>query len=104
MVYLLCMANIVQITSLSGTPPYDIYVCDQTITYCYIVQTISGSSVSFTVPYPLESTTPIILKIIDSNDCEIIQLLSCGEIYGKQFEGFEVFLFQDTNIYLFEGP
>ena len=69
-----------------------------------MVQTISGSSVSFTVTYPLESTTPIILKIIDSNACEIIHLLSCNEIYVKQFEGFEVFLFQDTNIYLFEGP
>jgi hypothetical protein len=98
------MPNQITISGITGTPPYLVYVCDQTITYCYIVQTISGSSVSFTVPYSLESTTPIILKIIDSNDCEIIQLLSCGEIYGKQFEGFEIFLFQDTNIYLFEGP
>jgi len=98
------MPNIVQINNLSGASPFNIYVCDATITYCYMVQTISGSSVSFTVPYPLESTTPIILKIIDANNCEKIYLLSCQEIYGKEFEDFHVFLFQDASIYIYEGP
>jgi hypothetical protein len=100
------MSNIIQITSISGTPPYDIYVCDQTITYCYLV---SGSTfitppLTFIVPPPLDTSTPIILKIIDSLGCEKIFLLTCGEIYGKLFEGFEVFLFQDASIYLYEGP
>jgi len=100
------MSNIIQITSISGTPPYDIYVCDQTITYCYLV---SGSTfitppLTFIVPPPLDSTTPIILKVVDSNNCELIYLLSCGEIYVKEFEGFEVFLFQDANVFIFEGP
>jgi len=97
------MPNIVQITSISGTPPYDIYVCDQTISYCYFVANISGSSYTFNVPSPLDLTTPIIIKVIDSNNCEKINLLSCGEIYIKKFEGFEVFLFQDLNIYIYEG-
>ena len=98
------MPNIVQINSLSGTAPFDLYVCDQTISYCFFVASISGSQYTFNVPHPLDSTTPIILKVIDANNCEVIYLLSCGEIYGKEFEGFEVFLFQDANIYIFEGP
>jgi hypothetical protein len=98
------MPNIVQINSLSGTAPFDLYVCDQTISYCFFVASISGSPYTFNVPSPLDSTTPIILKVIDANNCEVIYLLSCGEIYVKEFEGFEVFLFQDANIYIFEGP
>lgn len=98
------MTNIVQINSLSGTSPFDLYVCDQTISYCFFVASISGSPYTFNVPPPLDSTTPIILKVIDANNCEVIYLLSCGEIYIKEFEGFEVFLFQDANVYIFEGP
>jgi hypothetical protein len=98
------MPNIVQINSLSGTAPFDLYVCDQTISYCFFVASISGSPYTFNVPPPLDSTTPIILKVIDANNCEVIYLLSCGEIYGKEFQGFEIFLFQDANVYIFEGP
>ena len=98
------MTNIVQINSLSGTAPFDLYVCDQTISYCFFVTSISGSPYTFNVPPPLDSTTPIILKVVDSNNCELIYLLSCGEIYVKEFEGFEVFLFQDANVFIFEGP
>ena len=98
------MPNIVQINSLSGTALFDLYVCDQTISYCFFVASISGSPYTFNVPPPLDSTTPIILKVIDSNNCEVIYLLSCGEIYGKEFEGFEIFLFQDANVFIFQGP
>ena len=98
------MPNIVQINSLSGTSPFDLYVCDQTISYCFFVASISGSPYTFNVPPPLDSTTPIILKVVDSNNCELIYLLSCGEIYVKEFEGFEVFLFQDANVFIFQGP
>ena len=98
------MANQIQINSISGTSPFDIYVCDVTISYCFFVSGITTTPYTFNVHPPLESITPIILKIIDANDCEKIFLLSCGEIYGKEFEGFEVFLFQDSSIFLFEGP
>lgn len=98
------MPNQVNIVSLSGTPPYNIYVCDATITYCFFVQTIVGAPYMFNVPSPLDSTTPIILKVIDFNNCENIYLLNCQEIYGKEFEDFHIFLFQDASIYLYEGP
>jgi len=91
------MPNQVNIVSLSGTPPFNIYVCDATITYCYFVQTIVGAPYIFNVPSPLDSTTPIILKVIDFNNCENIYLLNCQEIYGKEFEDFHIFLFQDAS-------
>jgi hypothetical protein len=98
------MPNTLVINSISGTSPYDIYVCDATITYCFFVSTITSAPYTFDIPFPLDATTPIILKIVDGNDCERIYTLSCEQLYGKQFEDFAVFLFQDAAIYVFEGP
>lgn len=97
------MPNFVQINNLTGSSPFLIEVCDQTITYCFSISAITTTVYTFQVPFPLEETTPIILKITDSNNCEKIYLLSCEEIYGKEFENLERFLFQDADIYLFEG-
>jgi hypothetical protein len=58
---------------------------------------------TFMVPPPLTNVTDIIVKIIDSIGCETWTYLSCGTYYGKEFEDFAIFLFQDANIYLFEG-
>ena len=71
------MPNSVTITYISGASPFTIYVCDQTITYCYFAQTIVGGPYSFNVPIPLQTADPIVLKIIDSNNCERIYLLYC---------------------------
>jgi hypothetical protein len=98
------MPNTLIINSISGTSPYDIYVCDATITYCFFVATITSAPFTFDIPFPLDTTTPIILKIVDGNNCERIYTLSCEQLYGKQFEDFAVFLFQDASIYVFEGP
>ena len=98
------MVNTLVITSITGTSPFDIYVCDATISYCFFVDTITSTPYTFNIPFPLDDTTPIILKIVDGNDCERIYLLSCEEIYGKQFEDFAIFLFQDASIYIYEGP
>jgi hypothetical protein len=101
------MPNIIQINSISGTSPYNVYVCDITLTSCFPV--FSGSvtivpPLQFIVPPPLDNVLSLILKIVDSLGCEKFILLSCGTLYGKQFEDFEVFMFQDDVIYLFEGP
>ncbi len=98
------MFNQITITSISGAAPYDIYVCDQTITYCYFVQTFTGGTLTFNVPPPLDQANPIVLQIFDANGCEMIMPLECQEIYGKEFEDFHIFLFQDASIYLYEGP
>lgn len=98
------MANILEINSISGTPPYNLSVCDATITYCFPVSAITSAPYTFAIPFPLDNTTPIILKIVDGNNCERIYTLVCQEIYGKEFQDFHVFLFQDAAIYLYEGP
>jgi hypothetical protein len=100
------MPNIIQLTSVSGLSPYDIYVCDITDTYCFLVYsaTTIPPLFSFIVPPPLDNVTSLLLKMVDMNGCENFILLSCGTYYGKEFENDEVFLFMDNIIYLFEGP
>jgi hypothetical protein len=100
------MPNYIQINSVTGTPPYTVSVCDQTYTYCYLVtgSTSLPTPYLFMVPAPLTDVTDIILQIVDSLGCTYFVALSCGEYYGKEFEDFHVFLFQDDSIFLFEGP
>lgn len=69
----------IEITGATGTPPYDVYICDTTLTYCYLIS--GGTTIPPTVEYTLsglfEGVTPIIIKIIDSQGCEFFQLYNC---------------------------
>jgi hypothetical protein len=71
--------QIIDITSLSGTAPYDVYICDSTLTYCFLV--LSGISTvpqSVELPSFLSGAKNIILKIIDSVGCEFFSLIPCS--------------------------
>jgi len=72
------MMQIIDITSLSGSAPYDIYVCDTTITYCFLVATaVTTVPQSLELPSFLYGAKEIIVKIIDSNQCEFFTPISC---------------------------
>ena len=96
--------NVLELTSVSGSNPYDIYVCDITNTYCFLV---SGSTIipplfSFIVPPPLDEVTELLLKIIDNNACEKFYYYSCFDQPIKQFQDLVIFNFMDGEIYQFE--
>ena len=70
--------QIIDITSLSGTSPYDIYVCDVTLTYCFLVLTgVSTVPQSVELPTFLSGTRNIVIKIVDSVGCEFFTTVSC---------------------------
>ena len=71
------MPNQITLTVLTGTPPYQVSVCDITNTYCYYAITFGGGTITFDSPAPLEYTTPILIKIIDSRNCESFQYYQC---------------------------
>jgi len=96
--------NVLELLSVSGSSPYDIYVCDITNTYCFLV---SGSTsipplFSFIVPPPLDGVTELLLKIIDSNACEKFYYYSCFNQPIKEFQDLVIFNFMDGEIYQFE--
>lgn len=98
------MAIQVIISGTTGTPPYEIQVCDIINTYCYPVTSgvVIPPSYTFFVPPPLDVTESFLLKIKDSNGCERLELLSCP-IINKMFEDGIFFLFEDGVEYIFEG-
>jgi hypothetical protein len=96
--------NVFSLISLSGSSPYNIYVCDITNTYCFLV---SGSTsipplISFVVPPPLDIVNEILLKIVDDNGCEKYYYYSCDDQPIKQFQDLSTFNFMDGEIYQFE--
>jgi len=99
------MANEITISSINGTPPYDIYACDITYTFCYL---ISGSTTippptAIIIPPPLDSVTELLLKIVDANGCEKFIKLECDQIIQKIYEDGVEFIFMDGDDYIFEG-
>ena len=73
------MPNEISLSATTGTPPYSVIVCDITLTYCYLLtgSTSLSATTSFDIPPPLDVADSIIVKIIDSNGCEIFAPYSC---------------------------
>lgn len=71
--------QVIEITGVTGTAPYDIYVCDITLSYCVLAQ--SGVTIppnfTYTLSYPLDGADSVIVKIIDSNNCEYFEIYNC---------------------------
>jgi len=63
----------IQINSISGTSPFDIYMCDIGLTQCVYLQTETSPTypIAITFPPTLEGATSFIIKIIDANGCEL---------------------------------
>ena len=66
------------ISGVTGNPPYDVFVCDTTNTYCYLV---SGgtyiTTYTFQVPPPLNNVGSLLVKLIDSTGCELFNFYEC---------------------------
>jgi hypothetical protein len=73
------MPHTIEITGATGTPPYSVYVCDSTFTYCYVVtgSTMIPPTFIFDVPSPLDVASSVIVKIVDANGCETFEPYSC---------------------------
>jgi hypothetical protein len=63
------MPTNVTITNLTGSSPYNVWVCDTTLTTCIYVSTFSSIPYTFEVPYVYSSLTDFIVKIVDNNNC-----------------------------------
>ena len=100
------MAHEITVSTIIGTPPFDVYVCDITNTYCFFVSGITTvpPNFIFTVPSPLENVDSLLLKIIDSTGCEKFIYYSCSTNPEplKQFQDYEEFFFMDNIIYRFQ--
>jgi len=67
------MAVQVTINSLTGTSPYDVYICDGLVSNCVYIATINSTPYVFNVPAPLDSESSLCAKVVDENGCIITE-------------------------------
>lgn len=94
----------VVINSVSGfTLPFSGVACDVYGNQCQSIGTISSLPTTITLPSPEFDTAPAFgLKLIDSNSCEIFQILICQPVNQKQFQDYDNFDFMDYEVYQFQ--
>lgn len=68
------MAVRVNISNITGSTPFDIYICQSGGTSCFYINTISSAQLpnyEFDIPPPYDTSTSYMLKVIDSLGCII---------------------------------
>lgn len=60
----------------TGITPVFVYICDNPITSCVYIDSVSTFPYTFDIPAPIDDLTTYNVKIIDSNGCETTQLIS----------------------------
>lgn len=60
---------------ITGTPEYNVYICDNTGLNCIYLATINNYDIPYTqeIPEPYNTMSSYIIKIIDINGCTIIK-------------------------------
>jgi hypothetical protein len=62
------MSALVNILSITGQSPYDVYVCDINGENCFYIDRIDVANYEFYIPSPNDKYNAYMLKIIDSNN------------------------------------
>lgn len=93
---------VIEITGVtSGTPPYDVFICDGTNTSCFLV---SGNTnipptveIESNLYFPNEQI--VFVRVIDVYGCTLSEQIVCG---SKLFQDDFGFGFMDDNYYVFQ--
>jgi hypothetical protein len=61
------------IYSLSGTSPFDVYICQFNLTGCFYIDTITSGDIpyTFTIPSPYDTAESYCVKVVDNQGCVI---------------------------------
>ena len=70
------MPTVITLNNVTGASPFDVYLCDNPITTCVYITTISSLPYSFNVPGLLQTQDDFTIKVVDNNNCEITQILT----------------------------
>lgn len=72
-----------------GNPPYQFFICDENGNNCQFIGTTGGT---FTLSPFFQTAETIMVKVVDSNNFEVFQLISCPIGYLLQENGFYLLL------------
>ena len=67
------MPTDITINNISGSTPFDVYVCDTGYTSCIYVSTVTSGDLPYTfeIPPVYSSLADFIVKIVDDNNCVV---------------------------------
>ena len=67
------MPTTITVSDITGSTPFDVYLCLSGGSPCYYITSIGGGSLpyDFTVPTPIEKFTYYCMKVVDSDGCII---------------------------------
>jgi hypothetical protein len=67
------MPTLVTINNITGSSPYEVYLCNSGVTPCYYIDFIESGDLpyTFTPPVPLQELNYYCVKVVDSNGCII---------------------------------
>lgn len=68
----------ITINDISGSTPFDVYVCDTGMTSCVYVSTINSGDLPYTFQVPIiyANSTELNLRVIDNDECQINEILT----------------------------
>ena len=69
------MSKYVEITSVTGSSPYNIYICDVDLINCTWISTITSGNLpySFELPFIFSNYPNFAVKVVDSSNCNMIK-------------------------------
>jgi hypothetical protein len=70
------MPTEVVINGLTGQSPFNIYLCDNPVSNCVYINTITGGTYTFEVPDIFDGQTSFNLRVINGVGCETYQNLT----------------------------
>ena len=69
-----------EITAITGTPPFDVYVCDYSNTYCFLTDSGVASippTLDISIPEEFTNVDELLIKIIDGDGCSTFKYYVC---------------------------
>jgi len=72
------MPTDITINDISGSTPFDVWVCDTGYTSCIYVSTINSVDLPYTfeIPPVYSSLSDFVVRVIDNNDCTSEEIVS----------------------------
>lgn len=68
------MSKFISIDSVTGSSPYNIYICDEFGVNCFYIATTSTIPYTFQIPSPYDELSVYMLKLVDAQGCQIINV------------------------------
>lgn len=65
------MGITVSISAITGTSPFDVYICQGDGSGCFFIAEINTVPYNFEIPPPYDTSLEYMVKVVDGDGCQI---------------------------------